>query len=158
MGQREGTRGGLTQHAGAVTQGQYEGAAVTKQRGVCQGPQEQTRGADEGLSEGMQRRRMEPAGKKRKADYPACDWHQQTSAAVEPQKKSTEAVPWPQEMKPVLVDVLVKRKKGQVPELLQAGKLRPAVEWAHEQQPLGMPLLWTAEMWPNLHPSQSHTL
>jgi len=144
-----------------VTKGQYEGAAATKQQGGWQGPQKQMRGADEGLPEGVQRRRMEPAGKKRKADYPACDWHQSTSAAVEPpKKKSTEAVLWPQRVKPVLVDVIVKRKKGQVPQLHEAGKLRPAAEWAHAQQPLGMLLLWTAEpqMWPNLHQSQSHTL
>lgn len=53
----------------------------------------------------------------------------------------------------MLVDVLVKRKKTQVAQQHEAEKLWPAVEWAHAQQPLGMPLLWTAEhqMWPNLH-------
>ncbi len=137
---------------------------MTKLRGDWQGPQKQKRGAEEELPEAVQRRRMEPAGKMRKADCLACDRHQQTSAAVNLQKKCTEGVLWPQKMEPVLVDVLVRRKKGQVPQLHEAGKLRPAVEWAHEQQPLGMPLgmplLWTGEhqMWPNLHPSQSHTL
>ena len=87
---------------------------------------------------------MEPAGKKKKADCLACDQRQQTSAAVRSEKKSTEGVLWPQRVKPVLVDVLVRRKKAQVPQLLEAGKLRPAVERAREQQPLGMPLLWTA--------------
>ena len=61
---------------------------------------------------------MEPAGKKEKADCLACDGRQQTSAAVRPQKKSTEGVLWPQRVKPVLVDVLVRRKKAQVPQLL----------------------------------------
>ncbi len=76
LGQREGTHGRLTQHVGVVTQGQYESAAVTKQMGDWQTPQKQKRGAEEELPEAVQKKRKEPAGKKRKADYLACDQHQ----------------------------------------------------------------------------------